>query len=489
MVHTKLVYTVRRCPFLSSPGEDLAMSAKLWLAAASTFLATVTASCPNVHSQSIKSTAAWTTHSPREEIEPIFQTEMDDESLKTAVRDTKQTANRYLVIKADHREGLAGYWQHETNVTGGQWYQFKVDRNTTGMSLPRRSAIARLIWVDRDGKAVLRPEPTFTSYRPGERPRAEPDFPAEISSDSVWTTIGGRYQAPQDAAFLRIELHFRWGEPRSTVRWTIPQLIPVKGNPERRVRLATVHYQPREGKTPQEKREQFEPLIRQAHEQRADLVVLPETLTYYGTGKTFAEVAETIPGPSTKYFANLAKQCEMYLVAGLVERDGHLLYNVAVLIGPDGNVVGKYRKTTLPRGEIEAGLTPGSDYPVFDTRFGKVGMMICYDGFFPEVARELTHRGAEIIAWPVWGCNPLLASARACENHIYLISSTYTESNRNWIRSAIYGHDGSTIVAAEEFGSVVVTEIDLEKPTYWHSLGDFQSQIQPHRPLLPSPTP
>ena len=129
-------------------------------------------------------------------------------------------------------------------------------------------------------------------------------------------------------------------------------------------------------------------------------------------------------------FGRLAKENDLYIVAGIVERDKHLLYNVAILVGPDGELVGKYRKTTLPRGEIEAGLTPGSEYPVFETRFGKVGMMICYDGFFPEVARELSHRGAEVIAWPVWGCNPLLASARACENHVYVISSTYTESDR-----------------------------------------------------------
>ena len=50
---------------------------------------------------------------------------------------------------------------------------------------------------------------------------------------------------------------------------------------------------------------------------------------------------------------------------------------------------------------------------MFETRFGKVGLMVCYDGFFPEVARELANRGAEVIAWPVWGCNPLLARARA----------------------------------------------------------------------------
>jgi predicted amidohydrolase len=114
----------------------------------------------------------------------------------------------------------------------------------------------------------------------------------------------------------------------------------------------------------------------------------------------------------------LAVKHDLYIVAGLLEREGPAIYNVAVLISPDGKVIGKYRKVTLPRGEIEAGITPGRDYPVFETRFGKVGMMICYDGFFPEVARALAIQGAEVIVWPVWGCNPLLASARACENHV-----------------------------------------------------------------------
>src|SRR6185437_9657061 len=113
-------------------------------------------------------------------------------------------------------------------------------------------------------------------------------------------------------------------------------------------------------------------------------------------------------------------------VVGLVERSGHLIYNDAALLGPTGELIGKYRKAALPRAEIEAGLTPGTDYPVFDTALGRIGLMVCYDGFFPEVARQLSRNGAEIIAFPVAGCNPSLASARACENHVYLVSSTYS---------------------------------------------------------------
>ena len=59
--------------------------------------------------------------------------------------------------------------------------------------------------------------------------------------------------------------------------------------------------------------------------------------------------------------------------------------------------------------------------------------MVCYDRFYPEVARELSNRGAEVIAFPVWGCNPLLASARACENHVFVVSSTYTDIASNWM--------------------------------------------------------
>jgi predicted amidohydrolase len=195
-----------------------------------------------------------------------------------------------------------------------------------------------------------------------------------------------------------------------------------------------------------------------------------------------AEAAEPVPGPSTDYFGTLAKEHNLYIVAGLVERDGHLLYNVAVLLGPDGKLAGKYRKVCLPRSEIEAGLSPGTEYPVFETRFGKLGMMVCYDGFFPEVARQLTTNGAEVIAWPVWGCNPSLAAARACENHIYLVSSTYEDISRNWIVSGVFDHTGKIMDRAEKWGTISVSEVDLGQRTHWPSLGDFKAELHRHRP-------
>jgi predicted amidohydrolase len=160
---------------------------------------------------------------------------------------------------------------------------------------------------------------------------------------------------------------------------------------------------------------------------------------------------------------------------------GAVVYNTSVLVGPEG-LVGKYRKVVLPRGEWTHGVAPGHEFPVFTTRFGRVAMMICYDGFYPEVARQLSAHGAEIIAFPVWGCNPDLVRARAVENQVYVASSTYTDSKDEWMRTAVYDHAGRAIAVASQWGTIAVAEVDLNRPTHWESLGNYKEEHQRHRP-------
>ena len=319
-----------------------------------------------------------------------------------------------MLIEADGREGLDGGWVRTLAVKGGGCYRFEALRKVENVASPRRSAVVKITWLDAAGKRVPCDEPVVTGYLRGSRPTAEPEHPTDKGPDARgWTEVSDTYRAPSKATRAVVELRLLWA-PGGKIAWAGVSLKEVAPPAGRKVRLAAVHFRPKGGKTPMDNCRMFAPLIAEAARQKADLVVLGEVvLTIVGNGMKVEQAAEPIPGPSTEYFGQLAKKHNLYIVAGLNERDGHLIYNTAVLLGPDGKLVGKYRKVCLPRDEIAGGVAPGHDYPVFETRFGKVW----HDGLL----RRLLPRGGAGIGQPRrggdrlagLGLQPALAQARA----------------------------------------------------------------------------
>ena len=207
----------------------------------------------------------------------------------------------------------------------------------------------------------------------------------------------------------------------------------------------------------------------------AELLVLPECAIpgyMFDSPEEALPFAEEIPGPSTEALADACRRLGAHVVCGLLERDGDLLYNVAVLVGPDG-LVGSYRKTHLPFLGVDRFTVAGDELPVYDTPLGRIGLEICYDLRFPEATRTLALRGADLVAHPTnfpmaaKAQTELITVARAAENRIFLLTANRVGKERSGEfcgRSQIVDPLGKRLAEAGETDeALLVADIDVEK--------------------------
>ncbi len=208
----------------------------------------------------------------------------------------------------------------------------------------------------------------------------------------------------------------------------------------------------------------IEDSVTKAKKQGAKLVIFPElSLTGYTVRDQIYELAEIIPGPSTNILEKLAKKTETHIVFGmpeLSEKTQATIHNTAVLIGPDG-FIEKYRKIYLPTHSVfeeKRYFRPGYQTPVFETEFGKIGLIICYDVFFPEVSRLTRLKGAQLII--CISASPAvrriffetLTAARAIENTVFLayVNLVGVEDGLQfWGGSRLVGPNGKVLVKAK----------------------------------------
>jgi len=188
-------------------------------------------------------------------------------------------------------------------------------------------------------------------------------------------------------------------------------------------------------------------------------------------GWTTFVAAVTIPGPLTDRLCALAKELQIWLVPGSVyERgDGHDVYNTAVAIAPDGSIRATYRKIFPWRPRERT--TPGREFVVFDIDgVGRAGLMICYDGWFPEVARHLAWMGAEVIIQPTLTDTSdrtqelVLAQSNAIVNQVFL-ANVNAGGELGVGQSRIVDPEGHVISEAGEGEAALTTVIDLDAVT------------------------
>jgi formamidase len=209
-----------------------------------------------------------------------------------------------------------------------------------------------------------------------------------------------------------------------------------------------------------------------------DLMIFPELyltaidgFTSRGSDDWERRVAEEIPGAITDRVGKIAARAKRWIVAGSIcERRGKKLHNTAIAFSPDGEIAAVYRKL-FPWRPYE-GVDPGADpAPVFEIPSkGRVGLMICYDGWFPEVARGLALQGAELIAQPTATTTPdreeevVLARANAIANQVYLFNpnmvSTFGQG-----RSVGVDPEGRLLFEAGASEELLIEIVDLDRVT------------------------
>jgi len=216
-------------------------------------------------------------------------------------------------------------------------------------------------------------------------------------------------------------------------------------------------------------------------EQKVDLIVFPELVTTgYELGLRFTDVAERVPGHTVNILAQRAADYSTHIVFGLVtkEKVESIIYNSAVVVGPDGELLGEYRKLHLP-GEERLAFRPGYRIPVFETTFGQIGVMLGWDLAFPEVARSLTLDGADLLCLCANWSHPPAQSreayvaewetyvhARALENSLYIVASNRTGEEYSYHflgDSRVVGPRGETYAfIEEEIEGYAAAPIDLD---------------------------
>lgn len=201
----------------------------------------------------------------------------------------------------------------------------------------------------------------------------------------------------------------------------------------------------------------------------ADLVFFPEAFQYVEHREVIRDPAllQQLTSEWKARCAALAQKYSAYIVPwDYLSEDGKI-YNASYILDRKGNEIGVYHKCNLTRSEMERGITNGNDYPVFDLDFGRVGIMICFDNYFPESAAALANRGAQLVLYPLYGDTlkpqwDMKLRARAIDHSMY-VASCQLDPYFDVAYTGMVDPTGNVTVKLDTVNSHRVVEIEMGK--------------------------
>lgn len=318
---------------------------------------------------------------------------------------------RQLQGEGNGRKECYGYLRIPVRMTPGKWYRMRVKFRFSGFENVNRHLVHGVFST-----------PDTLKYNNGI---------FHYYKDGEWATGEARFAGPKREMDTEVRLYFRYSA-RGRVWWDQVSLEETEPVPSRPVKVAV--------SWGHGGLEHFRPWLDAAGSRGADIALLPEMFNEI----TDPLKAELPNGPSWQLMSSKARQWKMYVTGTTYIRRGDLIYNTAPLFDRQGKLMGTYEKVMLYDPELDQGATSGERFPVFDTDFGRIGIITCYDSWFPETAQLLALQGAELALLPNEGYYTEIMHARSADNCMCLAVSSGDNPANVW--------DSGGNQAGQEFG-------------------------------------
>ena len=385
----------------------------------------------------------WTVSTPNPALAPTFQL-------------VEENGNRFLMAQGNGRGNSFGFARVPVTLERNKTYRLTVRFRTEGIEDVNRNLQHILIvpgWNNFNNGV-------FDYRREGDTIFGENVF--HVGEQSIYLAR---------IAPCEMRLVFRFS-PEGKVWWEEVTLVECEPVPPRPVKFAVA-----EGNR---SFEDWKAFLDEAGRRNSDLALLTEF---------FVPGIQEMDGAAMTMMSEKAREWGMYVSSSIWLRRGDVVYNSAPLFDRQGNLIGIYDKVNLYDNELDAGISPGESLPVFDTDFGKLGIMICYDSWHPAVATLLALQGAEVILCPNVGYYMQIMHARAADNGVVVVVTSTDGPAGVWCAGGHRADGGST--DASRRGPTQI--VDFEKSEHGRAqfvTVDLSIEASPHfwgGPMLSAP--